>query len=314
MKEKYQARYQHRRLSIRTPTGSNNNTPKQSGSRANSLTVNDVEITRQFLATNNKVINRGDSFRRRERQAGPTSSQAVENRLKREPTNTTTTHHQEKAFRVVFLGGREVGKSSIIHQFMSSEHTDVFEDNLDNEEDEDEHNKNKESLLTVDVNNIMAQLSLVEVDAEDELSLVVEDYNPDCFVLVYAVDDRESFESARSSLSYLSQTHQLAGKRCILVGSKSDLVRTRVISPSEGLNLAMEQQGVKFTEISAGVGCNIDSLLVGIVLQCRLDMTSPVQVSSRQGGGLMSTLQTVFSKVMGGNQNELKKQCLNLNI
>ena len=28
MKEKYQARYQHRRLSIRTPTGSNNNTPK----------------------------------------------------------------------------------------------------------------------------------------------------------------------------------------------------------------------------------------------------------------------------------------------
>ena len=48
-------------------------------------------------------------------------------------------------------------------------------------------------MLTVDVNNIMAQLSLVEVDAGDELSLVVEDYNPDCFVLVYAVDDRESF-------------------------------------------------------------------------------------------------------------------------
>ena len=36
---------------------------QQSGSRANSLTVNEVEITRQFLATNNKVINRGDSFR-----------------------------------------------------------------------------------------------------------------------------------------------------------------------------------------------------------------------------------------------------------
>ena len=27
--------------------------------------------------------------------------------------------------------------------------------------------------------------------------------------------------------------------------------------------------GVKFTEISAGVGCNVDTLLVGIVLQCR---------------------------------------------
>ena len=49
--------------------------------------------------------------------------------------STSNLRDQEKPFRVVFLGGREVGKSSIIHQFMSSEHTDVFEDNLDNDED-----------------------------------------------------------------------------------------------------------------------------------------------------------------------------------
>ena len=73
---------------------------------------------------------------------------------------------------------------------------------------------------------------------------------------------------SRACLSDLSSSEHLAGKRCILVGAKSDLVRSRLISPSEGLHLAM-QQGVKFTEISAGVGCNIDSLLVGIVLQCR---------------------------------------------
>ena len=48
-------------------------------------------------------------------------------------------------------------------------------------------------MLTVDVNNIMAQLSLVEIDADYDTSQLVEDYNPDCFVLVYAVDDRESF-------------------------------------------------------------------------------------------------------------------------
>ena len=49
------------------------------------------------------------------------------------------------------------------------------------------------SLLTVDVNNVMSQLSLVEIQADYDPSLVVEDYNPDCFVLIYAVDDRESF-------------------------------------------------------------------------------------------------------------------------
>ena len=107
-----------------------------------------MEITRQFLATNNKVINRGDSFRRKDNrhhhqsQAG--SAHSVEIRVHREARSdhSSNTHgDQEKPFRVVFLGGREVGKSSIIHQFMSSEHTDVFEDNLDNDEDPD---KNKE--------------------------------------------------------------------------------------------------------------------------------------------------------------------------
>ena len=37
------------------------------GSRNNSLVPNDLEVTRQFLATNKKVINRGDSFKRRQR-------------------------------------------------------------------------------------------------------------------------------------------------------------------------------------------------------------------------------------------------------
>ena len=34
----------------------------------------DVEVTRQFLAVNKKVINRGDSFRRRERPNIKTSN------------------------------------------------------------------------------------------------------------------------------------------------------------------------------------------------------------------------------------------------
>ena len=106
-----------------------------------------MEITRQFLATNTKVINRGDSFRRkdnRQQQSQAGSVHSVEIRVHNEARvdRSSSTHgDQEKPFRVVFLGGREVGKSSIIHQFMSSEHTDVFEDNLDNDEDPD---KNKE--------------------------------------------------------------------------------------------------------------------------------------------------------------------------
>ena len=54
-------------------------------------------------------------------------------------------------------------------------------------------------MLTVDVNNVLTQLSLTEVhlDSMDglvsSLDTTVEEYNPDCFILVYAVDDKDSF-------------------------------------------------------------------------------------------------------------------------
>ena len=54
-------------------------------------------------------------------------------------------------------------------------------------------------MLTVDVNNIMTQLSLLEISQnntdtiEEDTNTLLDNYNPDCFVLVYAVDDKESF-------------------------------------------------------------------------------------------------------------------------
>ena len=117
-----------------------------SGSRNNSLTVQDVEITRQFLATNNKVINRGDSFRRRGHGLGNNTSHyrgspTVEIRVQ-DDFRESVKH--EKAFRVVFLGGSEVGKTSIIEQFMSSEHADVYENNNEDIEEEEEEENKKE--------------------------------------------------------------------------------------------------------------------------------------------------------------------------
>ena len=55
------------------------------------------------------------------------------------------TRDTDRCFRVVFLGGREVGKTSIMDQFMSSEHADVYENN--NEEGEDSHDNKERSVL-----------------------------------------------------------------------------------------------------------------------------------------------------------------------
>ena len=131
----------------------------------------------------------------------------------------------------------------------------------------------------------------------------------DCNVIVYAVSDRHSFgklkvlminiyvicnfppslDIAVSLLSRLFKNGRESGrdKRVILVGNKTDLARNREVSSKvkdtqgtsivllfcsaylqEGRNTAI-LYGSKFIETGAGIGHNIDQLLVGIVLQSR---------------------------------------------
>ena len=49
-------------------------------------------------------------------------------------------------------------------------------------------------MVKVDVNNSEAQMSVLEASCLDLSDTdVVDDHNPDCFVIIYAVDDMESF-------------------------------------------------------------------------------------------------------------------------
>ena len=49
-------------------------------------------------------------------------------------------------------------------------------------------------IVKVDVNNSETQMSVLEAAVSDlSINDVVEDHNPDLFVIVYAVDDTESF-------------------------------------------------------------------------------------------------------------------------
>ena len=153
-------------MSIKTPTASKDTTPKVkehtkdsisdlsilqmsgNGSRTNSLVPGDLEVTRQFLATNKKVINRGDSFKKKQRPVVDRAKvemnihgsdgekdrdinetkQNINDNLTDDIIKEKVDKHPNKIYRVAFLGSEEVGKTSIIDQFMSSEHADVYED------------------------------------------------------------------------------------------------------------------------------------------------------------------------------------------
>ena len=75
--------------------------------------------------------------------------------------------------------------------------------------------------------------------------------------------------SHRQVLNHLRHEGDLVDKVVVLVATKCDLARSRIISSSVGKDLA-QRFGVKYIETSSGVGHNVDELLVGIVTQ--LDM------------------------------------------
>jgi len=340
MREKYMSE-KHRRLSTKSPI----HLPKQVAVRNNSLPGEEIEVTRQFLATNNKVINRGDSFKRKATKlhchrkrdspaaaaAAATAASAADvaatgstnSLLSHSADSTTNTFTSksnkqgakseasainQKIYRVAFLGASQVGKTSIIDQFMSSEHTDVYEreqnEQLQGDKDIDIRS------VSVDVNGEESRLDLIEPAVEDlTVGEVVDDHNPDCVVVVYAVDDRDSFSKAESILDWLTKNSFISCKPCILVGNKSDLARSRMLEMAEGCELALEYS-VKFTETSPGCGHHIDELLVGIAMQLRL----------YEGGHPRSCHKSIKDTVKGiismvtGKEEEKRKICRNLNV
>lgn len=64
-------------------------------------------------------------------------------------------------------------------------------------------------------------------------------YNPDVYVVVYSVVDRQSFKVAEEILLYLWKSDYMATHGVILVGNKVDLERKREVS-ALGKNLIIK--------------------------------------------------------------------------
>lgn len=102
----------------------------------------------------------------------------------------------------------------------------------------------------------------IQLQVENSLST----YEPHACVVVYSVVQRSSFHVAEEILNYLWRENISKEKAVILVGNKADLARSRVISTSDGKQLA-QSRDAKFIETSSGIQHNVDELLVGVLKQ-----------------------------------------------
>ncbi|KAL6434947.1 hypothetical protein ACFW04_005244 [Cataglyphis niger] len=208
-------------------------------------------------------------------------------------------------YRVILLGDSGVGKTALVSQFMTSEYINTYDASLD-----DEFGEKTVSILLDGEESEMIFIDHPHVEMSVENSLST--YEPHACIVVYSIVSRTSFQVAEEILNYLWQEHYTQEHTVIVVGNKSDLARSRIISANDGKQLATSRE-CKFIETSSGLKHNVDELLVGVLKQIRLRESREKKLR-RQGskGKLLSKLhnsKTVLSLNLA--REILNKMCLN---
>ncbi|XP_029991306.1 GTP-binding protein REM 1 isoform X2 [Sphaeramia orbicularis] len=164
-------------------------------------------------------------------------------------------------YRVVLLGDQGVGKTSLAGIFAGI-----------TEKDDQPGEDTYERTLTVDgEETTLMVMDTWENDKPEEEG----GSSDDClkvgsaYVIVYSVTDRSSFDLASELRITLRRTRQADNLPIILVGNKSDLVRSREVAVEEGRACAVVFD-CKFIETSASLQHNVTELFEGVVRQIRL--------------------------------------------
>ncbi|XP_072160826.1 GTP-binding protein RAD [Bemisia tabaci] len=139
--------------------------------------------------------------------------------------------------------------------------------------DDDEWNETAVSVL---LDGEESELIFIDHPATDVTpEECIDSYEPPhAYCVVYSTADRSSFTVADECLQALWKKNSIKSKAVIVVGNKTDLVRSRVVTTEEGKAMAIKYD-CKFIETSVGINHNVDELLVGILSQIRLKLDMP---------------------------------------
>ncbi|XP_077583085.1 GTP-binding protein REM 1-like [Stigmatopora nigra] len=171
-------------------------------------------------------------------------------------------------YRLVLVGDRGVGKSSLAAILAGL-----------SEKDEQPGEETYERTLTVDGEE--AALVVTDTWTDQQTDGEVCPTPGDAYVIVYAVSDRRSFDVAAELGGALRGRRQADDISVILVGNKSDLVRSREVGVEEGRACAAALD-CKFIETSAALQHNVSQLLEGAVRQIRRGRRPPSSLLHRE--------------------------------
>lgn len=156
-------------------------------------------------------------------------------------TTSMQTNRQSLNRKVAVMGYPHVGKSAIVLRFTQNVFPERYESTI-----EDQHSKHM-SAFQRDYH-----LRVTDTAGQQEYTVFPRSCSFDIngFVLVYAIDDRKSFEMCSCIYDKIVRTYGDTSLPIVVVGNKIDLNTQRVVQHAEGTELA-KKCNAKFLEITA---------------------------------------------------------------
>ena len=153
----------------------------------------------------------------------------------------------DKIYKMILIGNSGVGKTSLIQKALKNEFSPNIQSTIGFQY--------SNIIATVDDKKILLQTW--DICGQDVFHSLINSFykRSNLTILVYAIDDRESFESLEFWLGEI-RTNSRKSNKIVLVGNKKDLDTKRKVSYEEGREFFESNKLDLFYEASAKEGTN----------------------------------------------------------
>ena len=142
---------------------------------------------------------------------------------------------------IVLLGKSSVGKTALIYRFINEKYPEEHDPT-----DEDHYYTRKT------IEKLEFKLDILDTGGIEDYKNYLDKWIEfgSCFILVYSIDDANSFKELKANCELIFQIKKNEIFSIILVGNKCDLKSERKVTEEEGKKFA-KSKGILFSEASA---------------------------------------------------------------
>ena len=160
------------------------------------------------------------------------------------------------SIKLVVLGKSLVGKSALTYRFICDKFPEEHDTTV-----EDQYK------TVISINGVAYEIEILDTAGQDDYQTMLDtwiDYG-NCFLLVYSIDEKDSFKQIRFKYDRICQVKNNDKFSVLIVGNKCDLPdSSRKVSKDE-IDIYAKSVGVNYLEVSALKRINVKEAFLKVV-------------------------------------------------